>query len=224
MPKKTDLADLILDKALELAEGASWEALRLHAVADALQITMDEIRRHYPQKDDLVEAWFDRADRAVLDQRPSDDFRLLAVHTRLHRVMMTWLDALSPHRRLTRQMLMYKLEPGHVHLQILGVMRISRTVQWFREAACLDTTDFRRIVEEVSLTTIYLATFTRWMFDDSQDSRATRTLLERLLSSWDRCGNTAKRFFCRPSTSTDTDSTPKTTFAENPTEPQPNTR
>ena len=212
MPKKTDPADLILDKALELAEGASWEALRLHAVADALQITMDEIRRHYPQKDDLVEAWFDRADRAVLDQRPSDEFRRLPIRKRLHQVMMTWFDALSPHRRLTRQMLMYKLEPGHIHLQILGVMRISRTVQWFREAACLEANDLRRILEEVSLTTIYLAGFTRWMFDDSQKSHETRTMLERLLRSWDRCGSTAKRIFCRPSTA-----------AETPDEPQPST-
>lgn len=219
MPKKTELPDRILDTALELAEGTSWEALRLHAVADALQITMDEIRRHYPQKDDLVEAWFDRADRAVLDQTPSDEFRRLAIRERLHQVMMTWFDALSSHRRLTRQMLMYKLEPGHIHLQVLGLMRISRTVQWFREAARLETTELRRILEEVSLTAIYLTSFTRWMFDDSQDSRETRALLERLLRSWDRCGATAGRIFCRPSSAAG--SPREATSPETPPEAQP---
>jgi hypothetical protein len=47
---------------------------------------------------------------------------------RLQHVICSWLDALEPHHRLTREMLAYKLEPGHIHLQALGVMRISRTV------------------------------------------------------------------------------------------------
>ena len=36
---------------------------------------------------------------------------------------------------ITRGMLAYKLEPGHLHLQLPGLVRVSRTVQWFREAA-----------------------------------------------------------------------------------------
>ena len=68
------LQDRILDKALEQAEASSWERLRLHAVAETLNITLDEIRQYFPQKDDLVEAWFDRADRALLSAAHSKDF------------------------------------------------------------------------------------------------------------------------------------------------------
>ena len=36
------LQDRILDKALEQAEATSWEQLHLHAVAEALNITLDD--------------------------------------------------------------------------------------------------------------------------------------------------------------------------------------
>ncbi|MGC1952030.1 MAG: TetR/AcrR family transcriptional regulator [Gammaproteobacteria bacterium] len=181
MPKKVDLAQQILDKALELAETGSWETLHLYEVAAALNITLDQIREHYRQKDDLVETWFDRADTAMLNDAASHEFAQLSSRERIHRAIMTWLQALAQHRRITGEMLRYKLEFGHVHLQILGIMRVSRTVQWVREATRQEATDLRRIVEEVVLTSIYLATFAYWLRDDSPDSENTSRFLHGLL-------------------------------------------
>jgi AcrR family transcriptional regulator len=187
------LQDRILDKALEQAEASSWEQLHLHAVAKALNITLDEIRQYFPQKDDLVEAWFDRADRALLSAAHSEDFLDLPLYERLHQVIVSWLDALVPHRRLTREMLAYKLEFGHIHLQALGIMRISRTVQWFREAACHDSTGLQRIIDECALTTIYLTTFTRWLFDDSANSQKSKDVLNVALRQWLRISCTRSK-------------------------------
>lgn len=58
-------------------------------------------------------------------------------------------------------MLLYKLEPGHIHLQIGGLQRISRTVQWWREAARRKSLHLARITEESLLTGAYLRTFIR---------------------------------------------------------------
>lgn len=178
--------DSILDMALELGESSGWEAVRLHDVADALQIPLTEVHASFAQKDDLAEAWFDRADQAALAVRDHEGFGTLSERARLAMVIMAWLDALSPHRRLTREMLGYKLEPGHIHLQALGVMRISRTVQWFMEAVQLDLTGLGRIFMEISLTTVYLSTFARWLFDDSPGSRDTRKSLEAALLRQER--------------------------------------
>ena len=205
MPAKTTkLADRILDKALELGESSSWEHLRLNMIADELEITLADIHAFYPQKDDLVEAWFDRADHALLSQPLADDFLELPISMRLQQLLMTWFDALSPHRRLTRGMLAYKLEPGHIHLQVLGLMRVSRTVQWLREAARLESTDLRRILEETSLTAIYLASFSRWLFDDSPDSGQTRRFLDRALHRWEVFGNGLCRCCSHRNTVTET--------------------
>jgi AcrR family transcriptional regulator len=181
MQQDSQLADRILDTALAIAGNASWEDLQLHEVATTLDIPLDRIREYYAQKDDLAEAWFDRADRALLSWQPEQTFYRLAEVTRLQQVIMHWFDALAPQRRITREMLCYKLEFGHIHLQALGVMRISRTVQWFREAARLQARSLQRIVEETAVTGIYLASFGRWLYDTSPDSRETRHFLEAAL-------------------------------------------
>ena len=122
----------------------------------------------------------------------------MAPPERVRHLIMTWLNALAVQRKVTQQMIMAKLEFGHIHIQVPAVMRISRTVQWVREAAHCDATFVRRALEETALTTIYLMTFFFWMRDTSQDSRYTRQFLERQLSmvSWEtrtNHGNNAKK-------------------------------
>jgi ubiquinone biosynthesis protein COQ9 len=193
MPKKVDLAPRILNKALEIAEASSWETLHLYDIAATLNISLDQVREHYQQKDDLVEAWFDRADSAMLRDAASPEFAQLSGRERIHRVIMTWLQALGERRRVTAEMLCYKLEFGHVHLQVLGIMRVSRTVQWFREAAHQKAAHFQRILEEVGLTSIYLATFAYWLRDDSPGSENTGRFLDGLLRQADALSGSLKR-------------------------------
>ena len=186
MPR-TKLEDKILQTALSMAERQAWEAIHLHEIAAKLGISLDQIRSYYPQKDDLVEAWFDRADHAVLDNIPTEEFLQLTDIERLHRIMMTWFETLARYRRVTRDMLRYKLEFGHIHLQVLGIMRISRTVQWFREAAQQNSTDLIRILEEVGTTGIFLMSFSRWLYDDSPGFQTTRSFLDTLLQQAEKC-------------------------------------
>lgn len=180
--KVVDNNDLILDRAIELAESRDWEAVTLHQIASSLNITLDDIRRCYQQKDDIVEAWFDRADSTVLNPAVSEDFAALPARKRVHKIMMDWLNAMHGHRRVTRQMLCYKLEFGHVHLQVLGVLRISRTVQWFREAAQLRTTNLVRVLEELAISSIFVTTFVFWLTDRSADNENTSRFLRNALS------------------------------------------
>jgi ubiquinone biosynthesis protein COQ9 len=172
----------IVDAAITLAEAGSWEAVRLYDVAEALGITLDEIRLHFAEKEDVVDAWFDRADSAMLKAAQMPELGRLSPRERVHLLVMAWLDALSAHRKVTRQMIVGKLEPGHLHIQIPGLMRVSRTVQWIREAAHRDATFVHRAIEETALTTIYLMTFAHWMTDESPRSRSTTRFLDRLLA------------------------------------------
>jgi AcrR family transcriptional regulator len=174
----------IVDAAIDLAETKDWESIRLHEVAARLGISLDDIRAEFSEKDQLVDAWFDRADQAMLTDA-ADAEPELSCQQRLHRAIMVWLNALSSHRKVTRQMLLGKLEPGHIHIQIPGLMRISRTVQWLREAAGYDAGFPRRAVEETAHTAIYLTTFSYWMFDDSLHAERTAQFLQRQLERAD---------------------------------------
>jgi len=175
----------ILDKALELAELTSWEKLNLHVIAADLGIGLDEIRQYFQQKDDLVEAWYDRADSAMLQFASSENLVSMNIPDRLSAIIMCWLNTLAAHRKISGDMLLYKLEPGHIHLQVQGLLRISRTVQWVREAAGLDTTHLFRIAEEIGLTSIFLSTFAYWLQDASPASAQTQLFLHKRLKQAD---------------------------------------
>lgn len=175
--------DAIVDAALARAEETSWEALRLYDVASALGVTLNDVRVHFREKEEIVDAWFDRADGAMLAHAAGAAAAGLVPRERLERAMLAWFDALAAHRRVTRQMILNKFEPGHLHYQFNGLLRVSRTVQWLREAAGRDATLPWRAIEETVLTGIYLMTFFHWMYDDSPDSARTREFLRRRLDS-----------------------------------------
>ena len=178
--------DRIVDAAIDLGEQTSWEAVRLYDVALALGITLDDVRAHFREKEDVVDAWFYRADSAMLKAAEAADFSGLTPRQRLHRLIMTWLGALASHRKVTRQMIYGKLEPGHLHIQIPGLMRVSRTVQWMRECAHRDATFVRRALEETGLTSIYLMTFFYWMNDNSPGSAGSGQFLDGWLAMAER--------------------------------------
>ena len=124
------------------------------------------------------------------------DWRELSPRQRLHGAIRAWLDALAPHRRLTAEMLRYKFQPEHLHLQALGAVRVSRTVQWIREVAWLASTGWRRELEEASLTAIYLATLSIWLGDGTPASERTDRFLDGLLR---QAEGAALAFGARPS-------------------------
>ena len=179
-------AEQILETALMLGERHGWDAVHLHDVAQQLGIVLAEIHRHYRQKDDLAEAWFDRADLALIRAGDCAEWNSLSLRERLSRTILAWFDALAPHRKLSVEMLRYKMQPDHLHLQAGGLMRISRTVQWIRETARLPAVGWQREVEEVVLTSIFLSSVGCWLLDRSPDSSRTRTWLGRRLSAAER--------------------------------------
>jgi AcrR family transcriptional regulator len=181
MPRSKPSAAQILDAALQLADVCGWERLHLFDVAAHLDVGLDAIAAHYREKDQLVEAWFDRADRAMLARSSAADLAALEPAKRLEELLVAWLDSLAAHRAVTGQMLLYKLEPAHLHLQVLGLLRISRTVQWWREGARRETRHLQRIAEESLLTGVYLRSFIHWLRHPEEDPAEFRAFLRRQL-------------------------------------------
>lgn len=173
----------IVAAALRLGEVCGWEALTLRAVAQELNVSLAVIYAEFPQKDDLVDAWFEQADRALLSKVPGARWQRLGSAERVEQAIWCWLTALAPHRRLTRNMLWYKLEPGHIHLQLAGIMRISRTVQWLREAADLHASHLHRVGQEIALSSVFVTVFVYWLWDSSPEQQKTRQLLVRQLAA-----------------------------------------
>lgn len=176
------LRERIVDTALILAAERHWEHVRLHEIAAVLDISLNDIRSHFREKEDIADAWFDRADAAMLRAAEAPGFAQQSSRERIHTLIMAWLDALAAHRRPTREIIFGKLEPGHLHVQLPALLRISRSVQWVREAAGHKTLFLRRALEESALTALYLACFIHWMRDDSANSQRTHHFLAARLA------------------------------------------
>lgn len=164
--------DEIIDAALALADASHWERVRLHAVAARVGCSLDDIRAHFREKEEIIDAWLDRADQAMLDGQ-----------TTPYDLIMAWLDALAPYRRVTREMVLTRLEPGHLHHQLPSVLRISRTVQWMREAAGRDHAFAARALDETACTALCVGIFAYWLYDESPGQQATRDRLAGALDA-----------------------------------------
>ncbi|MDZ7828311.1 MAG: TetR/AcrR family transcriptional regulator [Halofilum sp. (in: g-proteobacteria)] len=178
----------IVDAALQVAEREGWENLRLHQVAAACGAGLDDIRAHFAEKDDLIDAWFDRADAAMLRLHDRGDLDGRSPRERIRSLILTWLDTLAPHHRVTREMISHKLEFGHVHVQFPALLRISRTVQWIREAALLDAPLPRRALEETAMTALFVKVFLCWLYDRPPEFTRTHRWLDRGLDVLETAG------------------------------------
>lgn len=176
-------SSVILDKAIELALQSSWESFSLTDLADSLELNLAEVKECYRSKDDMAEAIFDRADKLSLQKISDRDFRQLSSDEKLVECIMTWFEYLSPIKPLIKEILAYKLTPGHFHLQGHGITRISRTVQWFLAAADRNFVGLKRSSDEIAVTSVFLTSFSFFLIDKSRLNSNTRALLSRLIQS-----------------------------------------
>lgn len=189
---RADRRQQIIALTLTQADEVGWEAVRLHRVAEALGLSLAEIRAEFRDQDAIAEAWLAQADRAMLAP-PEEGCRALPPPERIERALWRWLEALAPHKRVTGQILLGKLYPGHPHFVAALVFRLSRTVQWLREAALLDGAPPRRQIEEIGLTWLFVATVARWATDTSPGQARTRAFLKARLANADRLLGACRR-------------------------------
>ena len=177
--------DPILDAALALAEESGWASLGLSALAALLRMPLAELHDVYRDTDAIADAWFTRATRTMLAPHP-EGFTLLNPKQRVEHLMLRLFDALTPHRRVTAEMLAAKMHPPHVHHWGPMVFNLSRLIQLLRDAAGLRAGGRRRQLEEIGLTALFLMTLRVWCGDDTQDQARTRRFLGRRLNSTER--------------------------------------
>ena len=169
----------ILDCALAQSAQCSWNNLSFQQLVEELDISLSEFSRYFRSKDDLAEALFDRADRAMLDF--AEDLGEMEEQEKVYQCICHWFEYLLPYQSQVRDIMAYKLEPGHFHLQAHGITRVSRTVQWFLNASGCESKGLTIIFREVAVTTAFVTSFSRFLWDYSPDMQHTKTTLRRLL-------------------------------------------
>lgn len=171
--------DDVLQSALRLASDKHWEALRLNEIADDLQVSLADLRLIIKDKENLIDLLWDQTDAAMLNQCQSDDFLSQPFAAQFEQCAMCWLMSLHPYRQTVKEMLMVRAEPGHLHIQIPTLIRVSQTVQWMRELCQRDAVFLKRAVEESMLTGLFINHFRIWLNDDLENCQKTQESLHR---------------------------------------------
>src|SRR5215207_3640263 len=178
-----DMRAAILDAALDLAEEkGQWSAVRLHDVADRLQIPPPKVLDYYRDLDGVADAWFLRGLKAMVAPKLAD-FLQQPEWRRIETCLLAWFDALAPHQRVTAQMLRGKLHLSHPHHWVPMIFNLSRVIHWLREAAqlCAEYGTDKAQREEVGLTALFLASLIVWARDDSEGQQRTKRFVRREL-------------------------------------------
>ncbi|MCE8025006.1 hypothetical protein [Billgrantia aerodenitrificans] len=183
-------ADLVVDEAVRQAEERGWQAVRLSDVARNLELPMSVVLERFRDMDAVANAWFQRGWRAMLAEKP-ETFDDWPERVRIEHCLQAWFDTFAAHRRVTVQMLRTKAHLPHPHTWVPLVFDLSRTVQWLREAARLEARygTRRAQLEEVVLTSLFVAALTVWARDTSEGQRKTRQFIDKRLKrgeSWMR--------------------------------------
>jgi AcrR family transcriptional regulator len=172
------LDERIVDAAIALAEERGWVNVRLYDVATRLEVGLDVIGTRFRDLDAVANAWFGRARQALL-RTPADLLTGQAPPERLHVAIMSWFDALAPHRAVTSEMLRAKLHPSHAHHWVPMIFDLSRLMHDFLDVARIASTSRQRALAEVGLTLVFLVTLRDWVRDADRTSDALRGRLQR---------------------------------------------
>lgn len=185
---------LIVDATLQLAEEVGWQQVKLQAVADRLGVPLTDVFDRFRDLDAVADAWLLRGLYAMLT--PPDGFAEMPARDRVFVALMRWFDALAGHRRVTGQIVAAKAYPLHPHHWGPMIFNLSRMIQWLRDVARLEQNGFRRQIEEIALTALFLRTLAVWLCDDSPGQRRTRDGLARRIGSLSVLGRWPRRRSC----------------------------
>jgi AcrR family transcriptional regulator len=188
---KTNVSARIVNEAVRLGEEQGWSRVRLSELADRLNVPLSDVLSHYRDANDIANAFFQRAASAMASA-PNRRFKDMSPRDRIECLMQAWFDHLAPHRTLAVEMLQAKLWPFHPHHYVPMVFDLSRLIQLMRDIAGLKASGRQKQIEEIGLTSLFLATLAVWSRDESLYQDNTKHFLAQRL---DRADQTMGRLF-----------------------------
>jgi len=189
----------IIDAALKLAVDHGWSGLSLDRIANEAGIGLNDFRKEFSSKAEILAAFARAVDDAVLRQVDPADADV-APRDRLFDVLMTRFELMGPYKaglKNIRDDLRFR--PGDGTAQ-LGVA--ARSLYWMMVAAGIDAEGSRGMVRIPGLMGVYGRAFDVWLEDDDPGLARTMATLDSRLRRGERAMrriddfNAAARRFC----------------------------
>lgn len=188
MAGKAETTKRIIECSMALAAEHGWRNTSLGDISEAASLSLAELHKHYGSKTDILAAFIERTDGAVLagvgkavakptDANGGDEPE--SVRDLLFDVLMRRLDALKPYKSAVRCI------ARDLARDPLGLLCLlphqARSLAWMLESAGVSSAGVRGRVRTRGLGLVYLSALRAWFRDDSEDLGPTMAALDRAL-------------------------------------------
>jgi len=156
-----------------------WGEAALALAAQELGVPAGRARLAYPQGPaQMVDAWFDWIDRAMLAAFPPEKVAAMKVRDRIRTLLLFRFQTLAPYREALRRALAVLALPGNA---LAGAGLAWRSADRIWRLAGDTATDFNHYSKRAILIGVYGATTLVFLDDQSEDMAETRAFLDRRL-------------------------------------------
>lgn len=154
-----------------------WTEAALARAAEELGIPADRARLAFTQgAAQMIDAWFDAVDKAMLAAFPPDRIAAMKVRTRIRELVLFRLQAVQPHREALRRAVAILALPQHA---LAGAGLAWRSADRIWRAAGDEATDFNHYSKRALLIGVYGSTTLIFLDDASDDLAETTAFLDR---------------------------------------------
>jgi len=157
-----------------------WSEKALAAAAGELGIAADRARLAFPQgAAQMIDAWFDAIDKAMLEAFPEARIAALKVRERIRDLVLFRLEAARPHREALRRAVALLAMPQNAPIAAKLAWR-SADRMW--RLAGDEASDFNHYSKRAILIGVYASTLLVFLDDDGEDLAETRAFLDRRIA------------------------------------------
>ncbi len=175
--------DRIIDALLALAAEMRWDEITLSMIAAKADVSLADLRDHYPSKGAIIGGLAKRIDRIVLDGSGGDMLGEPA-RERVLDIMMRRLDALAPYKAGLRE-ISRAASRDPLMLAALNQLALN-SWRYMLAAADIETEDELGIVRIQGAAVVFARTLDTWFEDDGEDLARTMARLDKELGQGEK--------------------------------------
>ncbi len=164
----------LIAAALQLAETRPWQDVTMLEIADTAQLPLDEVRRAYGSKSQLLAGFMRLVDDEVL-KRATTKVSAGARRDALFEVIMSRLEILEPFKLALKSIA--KATPSDTSL----IMPYLNAQRWMLTAAGINADGASGLLRTGGLGSLYASVLRTWLDDDDPGLARTMAALDRRL-------------------------------------------
>jgi AcrR family transcriptional regulator len=175
--------DRIIDALMGLAADMRWDQITLNAIAERAEVSLADLRDHYPSKGAILGGFAKRIDRIVLEGTDRDMLGEPA-RERVLDVMMRRLDALQPYKAALKEVRdAARRDP--LMLAALNQLALN-SWRYMLAAADIETEDELGLVRIQGAALVFVRTLDTWFDDAGEDMSRTMARLDKELGNGEK--------------------------------------